>query len=79
MIVVEREWNESREIQAEARLHRNGQKNAVQVHYIIGANTIDIDIDELISHKHDIFDEVIGSDTIETKLIERIMRYRLEE
>ena len=70
LIIVEREWNESKEAQVEARLHRNGQKNAVQVYYLIGNDTIDVQIDELITHKHEIFDEVIGTSKIETRIID---------
>lgn len=72
IIVVERQWNGSKETQAEARLHRNGQKNAVQVYYLVAVGTIDEQIDELIEHKQDIFDEVIGTTEIQTEIINRL-------
>ena len=72
MIVVEREWNAGKESQAEGRLHRNGQKNSVQVYYLVGRDTIDVDIDELIVHKSDIFDIVIGSDDIRVEVLNRM-------
>ena len=72
MIVVEREWNAGKESQAEGRLHRNGQKNSVQVYYLVGRDTIDVDIDELIIHKSDIFDTLIGSDDIRVEVLNRL-------
>ncbi len=69
MITVEREWNEAKESQAESRLHRNGQKHAVMVYYLVAHNTIDKDIDELIERKRDAFDSVIGLEDIRTIVI----------
>jgi len=71
MITVEREWNEAKESQAESRLHRNGQKHAVVVYYLIAHNTIDKDIDELIERKRDAFNSVIGLEDIRTLIIQK--------
>jgi len=49
--IIELPWTPTDLDQAEDRLHRIGQKNAVTAWYLLGKNTIDIDIDELIANK----------------------------
>ncbi|MBQ5395472.1 MAG: hypothetical protein IIU59_01170, partial [Alistipes sp.] len=50
--------------QAEDRAHRNGQKNAVNCVYLLGRDTIDEYMYDLIQQKREISDGVTG--TIET-------------
>ena len=76
MIMVEREWNDSKEVQAEGRLHRNGQTNSVLVYYLVAHNTIDEDIDELISKKRDTIGQVMWTEDIRTLIINRIRERR---
>jgi SWI/SNF-related matrix-associated actin-dependent regulator of chromatin subfamily A-like protein 1 len=59
VMFVEFPWTPSQLYQAEDRLHRIGQKNAVNVMYMTGENTIDIDIAELIEKKAKVIDAVI--------------------
>jgi SWI/SNF-related matrix-associated actin-dependent regulator 1 of chromatin subfamily A len=67
---VEREWTPAREEQAEARLHRNGQKNAVSSYYIVAANTIDQKFDDVVSQKRAMFGQVIHTDEIVNTILE---------
>jgi len=56
-VMLERQWNPSKESQAEKRHHRYGQKNAVTVTYMIASGTIDEYFTELVEVKR----AVIGS------------------
>jgi SWI/SNF-related matrix-associated actin-dependent regulator 1 of chromatin subfamily A len=74
IIFVEREWTPSKEEQAEARLHRIGQKNAVVAHYIVAAGTIDEKINKLIQDKRSVFGQVIHSDEILELVVEELIK-----
>lgn len=50
-VMLERQWNPSKESQAEKRHHRYGQKNAVTVTYMIATDTIDEYFTELVEQK----------------------------
>lgn len=50
-IMLERQWNPSKEEQAEKRHHRYGQKNCVSVTYMIASGTIDEYFTELVEQK----------------------------
>lgn len=50
-IMLERQWNPANEEQAEARFHRFGQKNAVNVTYMIASETIDDYFTDLVEQK----------------------------
>lgn len=68
IIMVERQWNPAREAQAEARLHRIGQKNAVTAHYLVVRNTMDERVHELIEAKRTVFGTVVGDISLEEVL-----------
>jgi SNF2 family DNA or RNA helicase len=55
-ILLDREWNPSKENQAEARTHRIGQNESTTVHRITVEGTIDEGIDELIERKAQLAD-----------------------
>ena len=56
-LFVDLGWNPATHDQAESRLHRNTQKNAVNCYYILGKNTIDNFIWNLIEKKR----KVVGA------------------
>ena len=64
IIFVEREWTPAREEQAEARLHRNGQKNPVTAHYLVAKGTVDEKLDEIVRAKRKVFGQVISQDEV---------------
>jgi len=64
LIFVEREWNAGREEQIEGRLHRIGQRSAVESIYLIARHTIDERIHRLIETKREIFGQLITLDDI---------------
>lgn len=64
VLFVEFPWTAADCNQAEDRAHRNGQKNAVNCVYLLGRDTIDEYMYDLIQQKREISDGVTG--TIET-------------
>ena len=61
VLFVEFPWTYSDCCQAEDRAHRNGQKNAVTCTYLLGQNTIDEYMYNLIQTKKDIANGVTGT------------------
>lgn len=64
LVMVERLWTPADEEQIEARPHRQGQKNAVTVHYLIAKGTVDERLDDIVRGKRDEFGRLIESDII---------------
>jgi SNF2 family DNA or RNA helicase len=62
---VQQGWTPGEHDQAEDRCHRIGQKNSVQAWYLIGVNTIDEDIYDLIDAKRAIVDAVTEGDEVQ--------------
>ncbi len=50
------EWDAHLNVQAEDRLHREGQIDNVRIHYLIHKNTVDEDIMRTVAEKQDAFD-----------------------
>jgi len=71
IVFVEREWNPSKEEQAEGRLHRIGQKNAVSAYYLVAKQTFDDHINYLISKKRGIIGEIMGIESDILNYIEK--------
>ena len=61
---IERDFTPAREEQAESRLHRNGQKNAVTAWYIVAKGTVDEKMDKLVRTKRKMIGQVITQDEI---------------
>ncbi|MCH9625407.1 MAG: hypothetical protein S4CHLAM123_05810 [Chlamydiales bacterium] len=62
VIMYDRWWNAARENQAIDRVHRMGQKWAVQVYKLITKNTIEEKIDRMIFRKGRLLEEVVKAD-----------------
>jgi SNF2 family DNA or RNA helicase len=60
VVFMDRTWNPSKNKQAEDRLHRVGQKNAVQVITLRGVNTLDAERNELIELKWERIRALLG-------------------
>jgi len=75
IIFVEREWTPSREEQAEARLHRHGQKNPVTAHYLVAKGTVDEKLDGIIRSKRQIIGQVIKQDEIIQQVVMELLAY----
>lgn len=72
IIFVEREWTPAKEEQAEARLHRIGQKNPVTAYYIVALDTVDEKMNDLIKEKRKIFGAVIRQDDVLETILEAL-------
>lgn len=83
-LVLERQWNAADEEQFEGRFHRDGQKHAVNVTYMLAAGTIDEFFHETVERKRKIFGETVQgwsfTDDIETlrELSERVIQGKLK-
>lgn len=72
VLFIEFPWTYSDCCQAEDRAHRNGQKNAVTCTYLLGMDTIDEYMYELIQTKKDIANGVTGTvDNVEEKKVSK--------
>ncbi len=60
-LFIELPWTCADCDQSEARAHRNGQKNAVNCYYLIGKNTVDEQINEVIEQERLVAKNVIGA------------------
>jgi SWI/SNF-related matrix-associated actin-dependent regulator 1 of chromatin subfamily A len=49
----------SKLIQAEDRCHRIGQKRTVMIYYLVGKNTIDTELAEIIKRKQDVVTRIL--------------------
>ncbi len=79
IVFAERSWNPGREMQAESRCHRLGQKNAVSAYYIVMKDTIDEEHHRLIESKRVVFDSIVESDVVETSIINGLSSYLKKE
>ncbi len=62
VIHYDRWWNSAREEQATARVHRFGQRRAVQVFKFITTGTVEEKIHQLITRKHDMAADTVQYD-----------------
>lgn len=72
IIFVEREWTPAKEEQAEDRLHRMGQKNAVTCWYLVAKGTVDERLAEVVHRKRDLFGQVVSQDEIVQTILEGV-------
>jgi hypothetical protein len=61
VIHLDRWWNPAVEDQATDRAHRIGQSRSVFVHRLVSAGTVEERIDEMITHKRDLAQRVVGT------------------
>src|SRR5580765_529062 len=60
VVFLDRSWSPADNLQAEDRLHRIGQKNAVQVIHIDARNTVDQYVESKLIWKWDIIRKILG-------------------
>jgi len=71
---MELPWTPGELLQAEDRCHRIGQKNAVNVYYLLAAGTIEEDMAKLLDSKRMVLDSVLdGKITETTSLLQDLM------
>jgi len=72
---IELGWTPGEHDQAEDRVHRIGQEaDSVNAYYLLGQNTIDMEIAELLDDKRKVLDSVLdGKETEETGLLTELM------
>lgn len=72
IIFAEREWTPAREEQAEARLHRIGQKSNVTSYVLVVKGTVDEKMDTLVRTKRAVIGQVISQDMILETILESL-------
>jgi len=75
VILTDRWWNEPTNQQAIDRLHRIGQKSAVQVLLPICINSVDATVDEILQRKHEASQAYYQETEVRNTLFETIQRY----
>jgi SNF2 family DNA or RNA helicase len=72
---LELPWTAGEITQAEDRCHRIGQKDVVNVYYLLAANTIEKDIAELLDNKRKVLETVLdGREVNDTQLLTELMK-----
>lgn len=74
LVFLELPWHPADTDQCEDRIHRIGQKNAAQISYFLGKDTIDEDIYKIIEKKRGISDAILGQVTEIDTMITDITR-----
>ena len=76
-LFVDLGWNPATHDQAESRLHRNTQKNAVNCYYILGKNTIDNFIWSLIEKKRKVVGNILDGEEgdLEVNMLDDVIDY----
>lgn len=80
-LCLELGWNNALHDQCEDRLHRIGQKDSVTAYRMLGVNTIDQELDELIENKRQMCQEVadgLADEIVEEKIVNELLK-RIEE
>ena len=72
IIFCEREWTPAKEEQAEARLHRIGQKSSVTSYYIVVKDSVDEYMNTTVKNKRDVIGQVISQDEIVESILKEI-------
>lgn len=76
---IEVPWAPSDLVQAEDRVHRIGQKNAVNIYYLLSEDTIDNTMIDILHKKADIIDKIIDGKETEFNMFYEIKKYMEEE
>lgn len=75
VVFLELPWTPGALVQAEDRCHRIGQKDSVNIHYLLASGTIEEKIAQLIDHKRRILDSVLdGTVTEQESLITELIK-----
>jgi hypothetical protein len=77
VVFVQMGWTPGEHDQAEDRCHRIGQKNNVQIWYLLASGTIDEDIYDLVDAKREIVDAVTEGDEVEQQSVVKDLMKRL--
>lgn len=74
VLFVEQAWTPGEHDQAEDRCHRYGQKNNVQIYYMLASDTIDEYIYDLIQQKRKVVDAATdGSESVDSSVLSDLM------
>jgi len=72
---IELPWTPGDLTQAEDRCHRIGQKDSVNIHYLLAENTIEENIARLLDRKRKVLDSVLdGKETDQESLLSELMK-----
>lgn len=78
VVFAELYWTPSILQQAEDRVHRVGQENAVQIHYVIGRGSVDEALWRMVGKKLEVLSGVVDGTASRLEVDESIARHSLE-
>ena len=64
IVFLELPWTPGELEQAEDRCHRMGQKNSVNIWYLLAENTIEMELAKMIDNKRNILSQVLDDQVI---------------
>jgi len=76
---VELPWTPSDLVQAEDRVHRIGQKNSVNIYYLVASDTIEEDIAYILQKKAKVIDKIIDGKETEFNLFDELRKLHNEK
>ena len=79
VIIIDLPWTPAELEQAEDRCHRIGTESTVNVYYLISKDTIDVDIQALLSKKQSLADVILDGEEKESDTAERALVYALND
>lgn len=74
VLFIEYPWTEATLDQAESRVHRNGQKNVVNITYLLGKNTIDSYVWDIIKEKEKMSNKTMNIKFLLDKINDKITK-----
>ncbi len=79
VIIIDQPWTPAELEQAEDRCHRIGTESTVNVYYLISKDTIDVDIQALLSKKQSIADVILDGKEKDSNAEEQALVYALND
>ncbi|MCK5607723.1 DEAD/DEAH box helicase [Candidatus Pacearchaeota archaeon] len=79
VIIIDLPWTPAELEQAEDRCHRIGTESTVNVYYLISRDTIDVDIQALLSKKQSLADVILDGAEKDSNAEERALVYALND
>lgn len=71
---IELPWTPSELVQAEDRVHRIGQRDSVNVYYLVAEETVEVDVATILTEKAEVIDKIIDGKETEFNLFDELIK-----